>query len=35
VDTAVDPGALELQREAEPADATADHRHVDLQLTGT
>jgi hypothetical protein len=35
VDAAVDPGVFELQREAEPADATADHRHIQFQLTGT
>jgi hypothetical protein len=32
---ALDSGAFELQREAEPADATADHRHIHFQLTGT
>jgi hypothetical protein len=32
---AVDPGVFELQPEAEPADATADHRHIQFQCMGT
>ena len=35
VNPAVDPGAVEMQREAKPADATPDHRHIHCQRTGT
>jgi hypothetical protein len=35
IDAAVDPGAFELKRQAEPADAAADDGHVHRQRTGT